>query len=529
MTFDPDGYKLNVVITNCFALEKKMNVNKIAYPQKDRWSFLWLVIGTLVLFFWRMPLAWWLAPVFFVRFMRTQNVRRGFLLIWVSGFLTSLSPMYTIVNVLIPTPLPVFLIITAVFALINIAVPYLVDRSLAPRLKGFAATLVFPLMMTIVQYIGAKANPLGSIGGHAYFQYSNLAFIQLLSITGMWGIIFLVNWLGPIVSYAWERGFTWTEIHRNVLIYAVIMLVVLIYGGLRLAYAPQAASTVRVHGITAVDMRSDMLPKLHQAQEVDRETYRQLATENQEIYLEATLREAQAGAQIIHWPEMAVNVPKEDEADFLARARQIAMDEGVYLVMAYFTNFEDGSPWENKLIIIDPTGETVLDHDKYAMVALEGTAGGDGILRTVDTPFGTLSGIICNDTNHEEVVAQAGKNGTDILFAPSMDYKAIDPIHSHMAMYRAIENGVTLVRQADNGLSIVVDPYGRVSATMNHWNTTDRVMVALVPIQSTLTLYPYIGDLFAWLAIAGFIVLIIWVVVSGKREKQEKAVEHEQE
>jgi len=498
-----------------------MNANEIAYPQKDRWSFLWLVLGTLVLFFWRMPLAWWLAPVFLVRFTRTQNVRRGFLLIWVSGFLTSLSPMYTIVNVLIPTPLPVFLIINTVFALINIAVPYLVDRLFAPRLKGFAATLVLPLMMTIVHYIGAKANPIGSIGGQAYFQYSNLAFIQLLSITGMWGIIFLVNWLGPVISYAWERGFTWNEIRRNVLIYAVIMLVVLLYGGLRLAYAPQASSTVRVHGITAVDMRSDMLPKIHQAQEEDRESYRQLSAENQEIYLEATLREAQAGAQIIHWPEMAVNVPKEDEADFLARARQIAVNEGVHLVMAYSTNFEDGSPWENKLIIINPAGETVLDHDKYGLVALEGTAGGDGVLHTAETPFGMLSGIICNDTNHEEVVTQAGKNGTDILFAPSMEYKAIDPIHAHMAMYRAIENGITLVRQADNGLSIVVDPYGRVSATMDHWNTTDRVMIAQVPIQSTLTLYPYIGDLFAWLAIIGFTAIVIWVVLDGRRTKQE--------
>jgi len=504
-----------------------MNENEIAYPQKDRWSFLWLVIGTLALLFWRMPLAWWLGPVFLLRFIRTQNVRRGFLLIWVSAFIYSFSPMYTIVNVLIPTPLPVFLIITAVFALINFAVPYLADRLLAPRLKGFAATLVFPLMMTIVQYIGAKANPFGGIGGHAYFQYSNLAFIQLLSITGMWGIIFLVNWLGPVVSYAWERGFTWNEIHRNVLIYTSIMLVVLLYGGLRLAYAPKATSTVRVHGITAVDMRNDMLPKLHQVREEDRETYRQLAAENQGIYLEATLREAQAGAQIIHWPEMAVNVPKEDEADFLARARQIAVYEGVYLVMGYFTNFEDGSPWENKLIIIDPAGETVLDHDKYALVALEGTAGGDGILRTAETPFGTLSGIICNDTNHEEVVAQAGKNGTDILFAPSMDYKAIDPIHSHMAMYRAVENGVTLVRQADNGLSIVVDPYGRVIATMDHWNTTDRVMVAQVPIQSTLTLYPYIGDLFAWLAIVGLIAITLIAIDQVRREKREQTVEAE--
>jgi len=153
---------------------------------------------------------------------------------------------------------------------------------------------------------------------------------------------------------------------------------------------------------------------------------------------------------------------------------------------------------------------------------VEGFKGGDAVFRTIETPYGTLSAIICNDTNHEEIVAQAGKNGTTILFAPSLEYQAIDPIHAHMATARAIENGVTLVRQADNGLSIVVDPYGRVIASMDHFNNSERVMVANVPIQSTLTLYPYTGDLFAWLAIAGFVALV--VVAFVRRRKVEQAV-----
>ena len=422
---------------------------------------------------------------------------------------------------MMPSPLPVFLIITAVFALMNSGIPYLVDRLLTPRLKGFAATLVFPLIVTAVSYVSAKANPTGSIGAQAYFQYSNLALLQLLSITGMWGIVFLVNWLGPVVNWAWERGFSWKEIRRNTLVYAVIMLAVLLYGGARLAYAPDASSTVRVHGFTVVDMRMEH-PKLLEAKKQDWQTYRQMSMEIQELYLEGTIREARAGAQIVHWPEMAVNLPKEDEADFIARAQQIALDEGIYLVMAYAAGFQDGSPGENKLVILDPAGEIVLEHHKYAMAALEGTKGGDGILRTVETPFGTLSGIICNDTYHEEKVAQAGRNGTDTLFSPTLGYRQTDPVQAHMAMFRAIENGVTHIRQADNGLSIAVDPYGRVSATMDHFNSTERVMVAQVPILSTSTIYPYIGDLFAWLSVVGFVVITIVAVIQGRRARRAK-------
>jgi apolipoprotein N-acyltransferase len=490
-----------------------------ATMQSDRWSYLWLAIGTLLSFLWRMPLVWWLSPVFLLRFTRTQKVKRGFFLIWLSSFLAGIPPMYGILNALMPTPLPVFLIITAVFALMTGGIAYLVDRLLAPRLKGFSATLVFPLIMTAMSYIGAKANPAGSIGGTAYFQYGNLALLQLLSITGMWGIVFLVNWFGPVVNWAWERGFAWKEIRRNALLYAVIMLAVLLYGGARLAYAPEPSGTVRVHGFTAVDMRREMLPKLHEAKKQDWQTYRQMSMEIQELYLEGTVREARAGAQIVHWPEMAVNLSKEDEADFIVRAQQIAQDERIYLVMAYAAGFQDGSPFENKLLIIDPAGDVVLEHFKYGGAQLDGAVPGDGVLRTVETPFGTLSGIICNDTYHEEKVAQAGRNGTDILFSPTLGYRQTDPIQAHMAMFRAIENGVTHVRQADNGLSIAVDPYGRVSATMDHFNSTERVMVAQVPILSTFTIYPYIGDLFAWLAIAGFLAITAWVVVRGRRAR----------
>jgi apolipoprotein N-acyltransferase len=494
-----------------------MNANQITYPQKDRWSYLWLVIGTLLGFVWRAPLVWWLTPVFLLRFMRTQKVWRGFFLIWLSSFLTASFAMYDIMNAMMPTPLPVYLFMMAVTALLTGGIAYLVDRLLVPRLKGFSTTLVFPLIMTVMDYISAKSNPLGSVGAQAYFQYSNLTLIQLLSITGMWGIVFLVNWFGPVFNYAWERGFAWKEIRRNTLVYTSVMLAVLLYGGVRLAYAPQASSTVRIHGFTAVDVRQELLPKMHGAAQESRQTYRQLSAETQELYLEGTLREAKAGAQIVHWPEMAIFLPEEDEANFIERVKQIASDEGIYVVMAYALEYQDGGPFGNKLLIIDPAGDVVLEHFKYGATELDGAVKGDGILRTVETPYGTLSGIICNDTNHEEVVLQAGKNGTDILFSPSMEHRPLDPIHAHMAIYRAIENGVTLVRQADNGLSIAVDPYGRVSATMDHFNNTDRVMVAKVPILSTFTIYPYIGDLFAWLAMAGFAVITVWALLSGRR------------
>lgn len=98
-----------------------------------------------------MPLVWWLAPLFLLRFTRTQRVWRGFVLIWLASFLTTLPPLNEILGAMTPGPLPVFLVTVAITALLMGGVPYLVDRLLAPRFRGFTSTLVFPLTLTVYE------------------------------------------------------------------------------------------------------------------------------------------------------------------------------------------------------------------------------------------------------------------------------------------------------------------------------------------------------------------------------------------
>ncbi len=495
---------------------------KIQYPIKDRWSYLWLGIGTLLGFFWAVPMVAWISTALMIRFMRTQKTWRGFLLVWLSSLLTLGITM----RKFLPLPMPVYIVTVLITTLTAAALPYLADRLLAPRLGGFLATLVFPLAVTSVDYIGAMTNPQGSIGGQAYAQSGDLMLMQLASVTGMWGIVFLVNWLAPIVNWGWERSFEWKAIRRGVALYAAILIAVMIYGGARLEFARQPTHTIRMHGITEVDMRQE-LETIHNAQSVSWDEYRRVTAGLREPYLEGTLREAQNGAQLVHWPEMAVFLPEEDEAAFIQRAADIARQENIYISMGLVTAYNDGRRAVNKLVVLDPNGENILEHHKYGGAAEEGFEPGDGVYKTVETPFGTLSGIVCNDTDHQEMVTQAGRNGTDILLSPTLEYRGIDPIHATMAAYRAIENGITIVRQADNGLSVVIDPYGRTIAAMDHFIDGERVLVAQVPVGKVATLYPYTPDLFAWLAILGFVTITIVAIVQGRRAKAVTAAQRD--
>jgi apolipoprotein N-acyltransferase len=162
----------------------------------------------------------------------------------------------------------------------------------------------------------------------------------------------------------------------------------------------------------------------------------------------------------------------------------------------------------------------VLEHLKFGGAVLEGWQPGDGILHTVETPYGTLSGAVCADSTFPLPMRQAGRNGTDILLVGYLEWQAIDPLAAHLAVFRAIENGVSLVRVADNGLSLVSDPYGRILAATNHFRADERTIVAQVPTQGVFTLYSVVGDAFAWLCGAGIIALIVWGIVRGRRARR---------
>src|SRR5262249_23678551 len=142
---------------------------------------------------------------------------------------------------------------------------------------------------------------------------------------------------------------------------------------------------------------------------------------------------------------------------------------------------------------------------------------GEGILPRLDTPFGRLSAIICADADHPRLFAQTGALGADIVIDPSEDWRAIDPWHTRMASFRAVEQGVTLVRQTSYGLSAVFDARGVQLASMDHFGSDDHVLVAAVPMAAGVrTVYARFGDWFAWLCVAAVVFLIGQALVASR-------------
>jgi apolipoprotein N-acyltransferase len=218
----------------------------------------------------------------------------------------------------------------------------------------------------------------------------------------------------------------------------------------------------------------------------------------------------QAGAKIIFWSEMNAEVLKEDEAGFVAHGGDLAAKYHAYLGIALAVHKKGMTPSvENKLILIKPDGHVAWEYNKVRPVPGDLQILGDGKLRVLDTPYGRVTSVICFDGDFPQVLAQAGALKADVLLDPSNDWRAIDPWHTQMASFRAIEQGVNLIRQTSHGLSAAFDYQGRRLAAMDYFQTADYAMVSQVPTRGVRTVYSLLGNWFAWVCLAALAVLTV--------------------
>lgn len=509
---------------------------------QDRLSYLWLAIAAALFLFvagrWAIPLAAWLAPLFLLRFVRTQRPLPGLLLAWIVRFAVTAVVLQGIILSPGIVYYALVLILTGLTTL-----PYLADRLISPRLGGFVATLVFPLAFTTLEYL-SSFGPFGTYNSIANTQYGDLPLMQLVSVTGIWGITFLITWFAAVVNWAWEQHFAWPNVRGGGVLYAGVLAVVLLGGGARLVLFPPQAALIRVAGLSAswsaVAAFNQQLPQATlslllsgKATQADLALARSAFTTLDDDLLARSQQEAVAGAKIVVWPETSSTggaILEEDEPALIQRAGALAREAGIYLDIGLAVYLPAGGkpPFlKDEAVLLDPTGHVVWTYEKTHPAP--GEQGlfvlGDGKVPIVDSPYGRLANVICFDADFPGMIHQAGQAGADMLLVPSDDWQAIDPAHTQIATFRAIENGFSLVRQASKGLSMAVDYEGHVLSASDYFTTDQQVMVAYVPMHGVRTIYATIGDLFAWLCILGLVALTgLAIMQSRKRRSAATAV-----
>ena len=481
--------------------------------------FLWLGIAAILLLFaggrWNFPLATWLVPIFAIRFFRdSEKAGRSFLLLWLATAIPTIISWNgaTFMYFMYPAVEAAFFLLMTPLALI----PYVVDRLYHRRFgSSFWVTLVYPVAATALDFFSSNGSPFGTFGAIAYSQRDVLPIMQIASVTGLWGITFVVSWCASLVNYVWDSGF---KIDRLALTSTCTLALIFGLGFGRTTLSPQPEKTAQVAGFSLPNGKLSAV--MGQLEAGDETGFRQTVDELHVQELSQIRILAQQGAEIVTLQEAAGMGYADQVEKLLVDAGVMAKDEGIYIVLPTVTVGKEKP--ENVVHIIDPNGEVVLRHVKYGGTQFEGSLTGNGEIQGVDTPYGKISAIICWDADFPNVVKQAGVQGVDLLFVPSNDWLAVKDIHAGMATFRAVENGMSVYRQTGSGVSVVTDAFGR---TLSRVDTTKEaatgsftaVQMVTTPISSVATLYPGIGDVFGNVMLVASAGLLLRLLIHRKR------------
>ena len=194
----------------------------------------------------------------------------------------------------------------------------------------------------------------------------------------------------------------------------------------------------------------------------------------------------------------------------------------------------------NSAITLDPEGREVSRYDKIHLVpfgeyvpawALPGLV--DKITSEVgnfvpgtsypvaQAAAGGIGVFICYEAIIPQLARQLAAAGAGVLVNISNDGWYGDSAaayqHLEMARLRAIENHRYLLRATNNGVTTVIDPYGRVREKLPRYR--QMVLPVHFNFETQRTFYTAHGDVFAWLCVA-----IAALMLAGISLKHHKLV-----
>lgn len=403
---------------------------------------------------------------------------------------------------------------------------------------GISRAFVFSALWVSVEWIrtylftGFPWNLLG------YAWRFSLEIMQVASLVGVYGLSLLILLMSVTLGYlAGKKGF-----ERNVSLFIYLLIVVCwIWGHNRLNHPDVTNSP-------SLSLRI-VQPNIAQTLKWDPKQQ----DENFHRLLSMTKKTSPLPLRFIIWPESAVpffleqNVPRRDLiADFLPK--------GAFLLTGALrktVSEKDQSPqvW-NSLLVLNTKGDIIGHYDKAHLVPfgeylpfrsfLDSLFGKGAIKKltagtidfsagpgpeTVPLPEGlpSFSALICYEAIFPRTVTNPDQPRPDWVINITNDAwfgNTSGPYqHLEIARFRAIEEGIPLVRVANSGISAVFNAYGRLTGSIG---LEERgVLDTFLPAPTRLI--PFYGRWGDWTFMALLICTFAFAFVFGfKRHHHER-------
>jgi apolipoprotein N-acyltransferase len=440
------------------------------------------------------PIWWmlWLAPVPVLAIAPRLCKSTAFLLgsvVWLIGEMNQWN--YVRHEIELPLQIIVFyLLIPAVVFGLGV----LFVRSFLRRGALFLAALALPAYWVMYEYLAALASPHSTWGNLAYTQMNCLPVIQIASITGLWGISFIVFlFAGTTAALLSGAGKPWQR-RALAIIAGFVVCAALVFGNGRLHANPSGQSVA----VTLI------------AKDVPMSVY--LGSEDQALellheYADEVRRVTPVRTQAIVLPEKIGRVSESALAEVDALFSSIAAATRVPIVLGLVRRTPSAA--FNSSRFYSPDGKLVANYDKHHLLpGVEPEKPGDKRVR-LDQPSGRWALQICKDMDFPKLSREYAAEGANLLLVPAWDFNLDRWLHARMAVMRAVENGFALARSARNGLLTLSDNRGRIVAEAATVPGRFVSITGKVNVAREKTFYTRTGDWFAWLCVATFFILLV--------------------
>ena len=423
-------------------------------------------------------------------------------------------------------------IMLAVFEGIHIAIFAALCTRVTPEKIGPIGFVAVPAAWVATQFIRTLGAYSFIWGSFAHVQASDPALTQIASVTGPWGIDFVVCFANAAIAIAIDRR--------------------------KRRFAPLAAALALVIGVYVFGWASLNAPpphgKAHKVVVVQGSVQDSDATRIpfvEACYIannDLTIRAARSKPELIVWSETAVpdfidnpgweplvsRTAKCSHADLLAGGYERPRDptkRGSYNSLMLFDRSGARRGVYRKVHLV-PFGEFVplrkqLPFLKDYGIRPEDVLAGRGH-PLLNTRAGRVGTSICFESTFPAISRQEVRRGAEILCVVTNDQslqRSMGPLqHMMMARLRAIENRRFVLRAAGTGISAIIDPYGRVRHCLGLYRAgtiTDEV----TPSRS-LTIYTRFGD---WLAYLSIVIALACAATPSRGSKSSFHEEHHQE
>ena len=406
--------------------------------------------------------------------------------------------------------------------IIVVAVIFLVSLLTTPALRAFheRTGLRWFVLQGALDVAGIEMvrSFIPVIRTHAFFaqtMYAQPWMLQGISVFSVYGLSLLIL----LVNYALALGFLlafdnkWRFDGQPALdrsmsfrwMTAVAALFVLWagFGVTTLATAPKDPATVRVAAI-----QHGFAKPGHQDPDGQLERLAVLS--------EQTRIAAGQGARFIVWPEISLGF--DPQVEHTAELQALAKETNAYILIGYGVDMPNGD-WRNEAVMLMPSGEFSSVYGKnFPSEPGEPRIVSAGVYPVWDTELGNLATIVCNDVNFTKTIRTAVRNGAQIVSVPTFEVfgPGIGWEQRTQVVLRAVENRVSIVKAEAAGVSVIVDPYGRILAQAKFPVRTANALVADVPLGTGGTPYNRLSDWMGWVTLVG---MVGFSVVTSRKQK----------